>query len=91
MEAQKQAFNKDKQYVIDMWSKANIYLYIVIISIEKQTFSKLNIYAKFPAELKEKTMDHLCLSCCGLLACNSDHFIILFLVKLNMQQASKNC
>jgi len=74
-----------------MWSKANIYLYIVIVSIQKQTFSKLNIHAKFPAELKEKTMDQLCLSCCGHLACNSDHFIIWFLVKLNMQQASKDC
>ena len=75
-----------------MWTKANIYVHIIIVSIEKQTFSKLNIYAKFPAELKEKKNGSPCnsLSCCDHLACNSDHFIILFLVKLNMQQASKN-
>ena len=57
-------------------------MYIIILKLEKQTFSKLVSYAKLPTELKEKTtINDFHLSCCGHLACNWDHFIILLLIK----------
>ena len=58
----------------------------------KVNFLKAKYLCKVPAELKEKNngSPYNSLSCGDHLASNSDHFIILFLVKLNMQQASKN-
>ena len=63
-----------------------------MLNFWKRTFWKLIVYAKLPAQLKEKTTMHeaqamnfkdVSLSCCGhsVLMQLTDHFIILFLAK----------